>query len=89
MKHLGSLFAKYQDTFKPPQATVQKKAVLVIADLLQIQLREDQLSYKTTTRTLKINAPSVIRSEIIRRKPELLAVLQRELGVSNAPTDLL
>ena len=89
MKHLSSLFAKYKETLRPPQATVEKKAIEVIRDLLQISLTESQVTYKTTTRTLKIDAPSVVRSEVLRRKGELLTKLVNELGVSNSPKELL
>lgn len=86
---MSSLFAKYKNTLKPPQATVQKKTVELVAQVMGINLLDSQVSYKTTTRTLKINAPSVIRSEILRRKHELLVKLTQELGVTNAPTEIV
>ena len=89
MKQIGSLFAKYQKNLRPPQATVEREAVRIIKQVTGISLKDEQLSYSTGSRTLKINAPAVLRTEVVRMKGEVLGELKRSLGASSTPTSIL
>lgn len=89
MKQIGDLFAKYKHTLKPPQATVERESVLVISQVVGINLSPTQLSYTTSTRILKVNAPGIIRSEVLRHKEDILNKLRQTLGVKNSPHTLI
>jgi hypothetical protein len=86
---LGNLLERYKKILKPPQATVEKEAVLVIESLYSIKLQPHQVTYAVGSRTLIIKAPSIICSELRTHHPEIVRELQSRLGVQNAPTTII
>lgn len=88
MKRLGSLFDVYKAKFKPPQATVEAEVVVVVQNILGYKLQANQVSYTTGSRTVSLQVPSVLRTEIIKQKAAILAALSSSLGVQNAPKDI-
>lgn len=88
-QQLGQLLERYKRLLKPPQASVEKEAISVIAAVSGITLTSTQVRYTPSTRTLAITAPSVIRSELLRITPTLLSQLQNELGAGHAPLHII
>jgi hypothetical protein len=86
---LGNLLERYKRILKPPQATVEKEAIIVIATLTNITLLPHQLSYTVSSRTLIIKAPSIIRSELKIHHPAIVKDLQGRLGAQNAPSTII
>jgi len=86
---LGNLLERYKKIFKPPQASVEKEAIVVIADVCGITLQPHQLSYTVATKTLYVKAPSLLRSELFMRRTAILEALKGRLGEGNCPTTLL
>lgn len=88
MKHIGDLFSRYKERIKPPQASVIKAFVTICNEVTGFTIKEEYCSYNTITKTIHLTAPSVLKSELIRRKSDLLQKLQAELG-GNAPTQII
>ncbi len=86
---LGNLLARYKNLFKPPQATVEKECIAVIAELCGVTLLPHQVEYRVATRTLQLKAPSLLRSELKMKSQLILDELVKRLGSSTAPTTLL
>jgi hypothetical protein len=86
---LGNLLDRYKHIFKPPQATVEKEAIVVIFEIVHLTVTESQVKYSVGTQTLAITAPSLIRSEIKQHQNAVLLELQKRLGVKNAPKTII
>ena len=89
MKQLGSLFEKNQRTLKPPQASVEKQVVETVMAVTGVTITVEQVTYQPATRTVGLQAPSIVRSEVMRQKKEVLRALRAKLGQQHAPTELL
>lgn len=88
MTQISNLLAKYKQTLRPPQASVEATAVAMITKVTGLQLTATQVSYTPASRTLRLQVPSVMRSELLRHKPAILAGLRADLGATHAPTDI-
>lgn len=86
---LGNLLERYKRILQPPQATVEREAIVVIKELTTIQLVERQVSYTVGTRTLAIIAPSIIRSELRQHHFTILGELKKRLGAEHAPQAII
>lgn len=86
---LGNLLERYRRILKPPQASVEKEAIIVITSITGITLLPQQLSYVVGSRTLVIKAPSIIRSELKIHHPNIVKELQTRLGAQNAPSVII
>ncbi len=86
---LGNLLARYQTLFKPPQATVEKECIKVIAKVCGITLLPHQVEYRVATRTIQLKTPSLLSSEIKMKTDIILLELAKVLDVSTTPTTLL
>lgn len=86
MKRLGDLFERYRTRIKAPQASVEKECLIVIKELTQFDLELSQVEYTVSTRTLSLRVPSVLRTEILLKKPEILERLKSHLGADSCPT---
>jgi hypothetical protein len=89
MKQIGSLFDRYQKTFKAPQGSVEQAAVISIKTVTGFDLERHQVSYTVATKTLYIKAPSLLRSELRFYHARILEQLSLELGDQNAPKTIL
>lgn len=83
------LFEKYRKTLQAPQKTVELEAIRVIGELVQITLKEHQVSYTPSSRILAISAPSILKQEVTLKREAVLIELKQRLGVKNAPQTLL
>lgn len=86
MKRLGDLFERYRTRIKAPQASVEKECLLIIKELTQFDLELSQVEYTVSTRTLSLRVPSVLRTEILLKKPEILERFKSHLGADSCPT---
>jgi len=83
------LFAKYRNTLQAPQKTVEIEVIRVVGELTKITLNESQVKYKVNSRTLVINAPSLIKQELKFQHEVILKELKKRLGVKNSPSCIL
>jgi hypothetical protein len=86
MKRLGDLFERYRSRIKAPQASVEKECLIIIKELTQFDLQLSQVEYTVSTRTLSLRVPSILRTEILLKKLEILEKLKTQLGADNCPT---
>ncbi len=86
---IKDLFAKYKHTLVAPQQTVEVEAVRVVGELLGLRLKETQVSYTVSTKTLAITGSSMIKQEVKMKEKEVLAELKKRLGVKNSPQVIL
>ena len=86
MKRLGDLFERYRTRIKAPQASVEKECLIIIKELTQFDLQLSQVEYTVSTRTLSLRVPSILRTEILLKKAEILEKLKAHLGADNCPT---
>ncbi len=86
---IKDLFAKYRQTLVAPQKTVEIELIRVVGEVVGVKLREDQVSYTVSTRTVAIRASSLIRQEIRVREADVLRALKGVLGAKNCPLHVL
>jgi len=85
MKHIGGLFERYRTTIKAPQGSVESEAILVIKTVTGFTVKKEQLVYTVSTKTLSLNVPSVLKTEVLFKRDQILQQLQKNLGSTNAP----
>jgi hypothetical protein len=86
---LGNLLERYKKHFKPPQASVEKVCISAIRDISGIPLGAHQITYTVNSRTIAINAPSLIKSELKTHHTAILIELEKRLGIGGAPTTII
>lgn len=89
MKRVGDLFEKYRKTLKAPQGSVEVAAIEVICEVTRFTLKREQVSYTVSTRTLHLNAPSLLKSEIRFHHQTILDGLKTKLGERSCPLIIL
>ncbi len=85
---MGDLFESYRKRLKPPQATVERECAIAIKEVTTFDISAEAISYTVATKTVSIQVPSVMKSEIFLHKKAILNVLKERLG-SSAPEALL
>lgn len=85
MKQIGGLFEKYRLTIKAPQGSVENEAVVVIEKITGFLLKKEQVVYTVSTKTLSLQIPSILKSEIQFKREQILTELQKNLGKDNSP----
>jgi hypothetical protein len=83
------LFAKYRKHLQAPQKSVELEAIRVIGEITNLTLKEHQVAYTVSTRTLAIQVPSLLKQELKKHQPEILIELKARLGEKSAPYHLL
>jgi hypothetical protein len=86
---IKDLFSKYKATLRAPQKTVETEVVRVVGEVTGLRLQETQVTYTVSTRTVSIQAPSLIKQELKLRQTELLKALKQNLGAKSAPLHIL
>lgn len=89
MKRVGDLFDKYRARIKAPQATVEKASVQVIKELTGFSVTVEQVTYTVSTRTLSLQVPSVLKTELRFKQQEILVALEQQLGKDGCPRVIL
>ena len=82
---ISDLFEKYKKIIKAPQSSVIKEVIEVINDLTGITIDKKFMKYSVVTKTISINAPSVLKQEIKLHQAEIILHLKARLGESSAP----
>ncbi len=76
---ISSLFAKYQATLKPPQASVERVVCAAVNEVVGCTLTPDKVRYTVATKTIYISAPSVLKQEIRMMTPDILSAVRLEI----------
>jgi hypothetical protein len=83
------LFEKYRTLLKAPQKTVELESIRVIGELTNIKLLEHQVGYTVSTRTLVIQASSMLKQEVKIHNRAVLKELKVRLGEKSSPEHIL
>lgn len=83
------LFEKYRKNLQAPQKSVELESIRIIGEITHLKLNEEQVKYTVSSRTLSVNASSLIKQELKFHHKEILAELKDCLGVKNAPQCIL
>ncbi len=83
------LFEKYRKHLQAPQKSVELESIRVIGEITNITLKEQQVAYTVFSRTLAIQAPSILKQEIKKNQEAILKELKARLGEKSAPYILL
>lgn len=86
---IGNLLLKYKKHLKPPQASVEKECIEVIKEVTGFLLKEGQVKYTVSSRTLHLQVPSVLKSELKAQYPNILLALKSRLTAAHSPTTIL
>ena len=89
MKKLGSLFERYQKKLVPPQASVEKRVAEIICEITPLKITKEQVKYSVGTKTVSLQVPSVLKSELQHYKQAVLDRLDSEMGIKNSPKAIL
>lgn len=86
---IKDLFAKYRQTLQAPQKNVEMEALKVIGEILQITLKENQIEYTPSTRTLYLKISSLIKQEVKIKQKDILQALKQNLGPKSCPKSII
>lgn len=86
---IGNLLLRYKKHLKPPQASVEKEAIEVIQEITGFLLKVDQVTYTVSSRTLHLQIPSLLKSELKPQYPNILLTLKSRLTAAHSPTTIL
>ncbi len=86
---IKNLFSKYQHTLVAPQKTVEMEVIRVVGELTGLSLKESQVSYTVSSRTVALTAPALLKQEIRLRQSDILKELKRRLGKKSSPEHFL
>jgi nucleosome binding factor SPN SPT16 subunit len=86
---IKNLFEKYKNNLRAPQKTVELEFIRVVGELLGIRIKEEQVSYNVSGKTLVLQVPSLIKNEIKLKQNELLAELKVRLGEKGSPLNII
>ena len=89
MKHVGSLFENFQKRFTPPQASVEKRVAEIICEITPLQIKPEQVKYTVSNKTISLQVPSILKSELQHHKTAVLSRLESEMGIKNSPKVIL
>ncbi len=85
MKQVGDLFEKYKTRFKAPQASVERECLLVIKQVTGFDILPAQIKYTVSTRTISLQVPSILKSELRFHHAAILQELETRLGKGGCP----
>ncbi len=88
MKHISDLFARYKNIIKPPQASVIKEFIEVCKEVSGLDIKNEQCSYVLSTKTIYLQTPSLIKSELMQKKSQILIEMGKRMG-KNTPTQII
>lgn len=82
---VGGLFEKYKKILIAPQASVVGVFIEVVSDLCKINLKQNQVSYSVSSRTITLHVPSILKHEILRHNQDILDHCRGRLSEKNCP----
>ena len=83
------LFEKYKKRLQAPQKTVELEAIRVVGEIAEFTLKEYQVAYTVSTRTLAFNVPSLLKQELKLHYKTILDELKTRLGEKSAPLNII
>ncbi len=86
---VADLFEKYRKVLKAPQGVVVTAFLEVIFDLLGVRIEKEQCVYQVSSKTLSVQVPGMIKSEIKLQKKLILQKMAEKLGEKSAPVEIL
>lgn len=86
---MKDLFKKYRNTLIAPQKTIEMEMIKVVGEVVGITLKESQVAYTVSTRTVSVVASGMIKQEIKIKNKLILAELKKHLGVKGCPLQIL
>ncbi len=86
---ISDLFKKYTDVLKAPQGTVVQAFIEVIYDVLGVRVEKDQCTYTVSSKTLTVQVPGMIKSEIKLQKGTIMKKMAEKIGEKNIPQTIL
>lgn len=89
MKRIGDFFEKYRSRFRAPQASVEKACAEVILEVTGFEVTVEQITYTVNTRTVSLQIPSILKSELKFHHESILKKLTDQLGREGAPKTIL
>lgn len=88
-QQLGNLLLRFKKIIKPPQQSVIKEVVEVVCEVVGVERNLLQFEYNVLSRTIYIKSHSLIRTEILKKKVEIIKALKERLGENNYPTEFI
>lgn len=88
-QQLGNLLLRYKKLIKPPQSSVINEVVLVVGEVLGVVLLPSQFDYNVRSKTIYIKTPSLLRTEIIKKREIIIKTLRERLGDNNYPIEFI
>ncbi len=85
MKRVGDFFERYRARLKPPQASVEKECILVIKEVSGFEILPNQIVYTVSTKTISLQVPSIVKSELRFHHSVILSELEKRLGKNGCP----
>lgn len=89
IKKVSDLFLKYKERLIAPESSVTNAFVEVVEDLMGVKVSVDRVKYTPSSRTLSLNLPATLKSEIKLNEKEIISHLKGRIGVKNAPKTIL
>ena len=88
MKKVGDLFERYKKRFIAPQASVEKLCSEVIKEITGFEISADKISYTVSSKTLSLNVPSILKSELKFHHSKILETMKEKLGERGSPKNI-
>lgn len=85
---IKDLFSKYKNTLIPPQKTVEMETIRVIGECTGLSIKENQITYTVSTRTVNLQVSGMIKQEIKIKSREILKELTKRLGAKSSPLQI-
>ncbi len=82
---IKDLFSKYKNILIPPQKTVEMETIRVIGECTGLSIKENQITYTVSTRTVNLQVSGMIKQEIKIKSREILKELNKRLEKKNSP----
>jgi hypothetical protein len=87
--HVKDLFAKYTQNLIAPQKTVIQAFIQATEDILAYSVDPALCNYSPHTRTLSVRCSGIVKTEIVKKKKEILTAMEGTLGAKNVPKNIL
>ena len=88
-EQLGNLLLRYKKIFKPPQQSVLLEVVAVVKEVVGVDVSTSQFSYTVASRVVYVKTPSIIKTEILKKKAVIKKALSERLGDQHGPIDFI
>ncbi len=85
---ISDLFSIYKKRLRPPQASIEQVCFEVIQEVTPFKIPKESIVFTVSTRTISIQAPSIVKSELSFYYDEIKKQLQAKLGAAHAPVSI-